>query len=145
MSKKIGGVVALAAMCALSLFLLNCGSSSSRPSGVLYVLTQGSNGIGEPVSSFAIDLDSGDLSLINSNASTCATAGDVRTSPGHFARPDGRDRFCSESGHAMCARGNCVSLAPAPCYFAFDIPLYGELGWESLGAGAPAVSHPGAP
>jgi DNA-binding beta-propeller fold protein YncE len=75
MSKKIGGVVALAAMCALSLFLVNCGSSSSRPSGLLYVLTQGSNGTGNAVSSFAIDLNSGNLSLINSNASTCATAG----------------------------------------------------------------------
>ncbi len=75
MSKKIGGVVALSAMCALSLFLLNCGSSSSRPSGLLYVLTQGSNGTGNAVSSFAIDLNSGNLSLINSNASTCATAG----------------------------------------------------------------------
>jgi hypothetical protein len=74
MSKKISGVVALAGMCALSLFLLNCGSSSSRPSGVLYVLTQGSNGIGNNVSSFALDLNSGNLSLVNSNASTCPTA-----------------------------------------------------------------------
>jgi hypothetical protein len=73
MSKKIGGVVALAAMCALSVFLLNCGSSSSRPSGVLYVLTQGSNGIGNNISSFAIDLNTGSLSLVNSNASTCLT------------------------------------------------------------------------
>src|ERR1700675_2363401 len=75
MSKKIGGVVALAAICALSLFLLNCGSSSSRPSGLLYVLTQGGNGTGNAVSMFAIDLNSGNLSLINSNATTCATAG----------------------------------------------------------------------
>jgi hypothetical protein len=74
MSKKLGGVVVLAGLCALSLFLLNCGSSSSRPSGVLYVLTQGSNGIGNNVSSFALDLNSGSLSLINSNASTCSTA-----------------------------------------------------------------------
>jgi lactonase family protein with 7-bladed beta-propeller len=74
MSKKIGGVVGLGAMCALSLFLLNCGSSSSRPSGLLYVLTQGINGGGDNVSSFAINLGSGNLSLINSNAQTCATA-----------------------------------------------------------------------
>ena len=74
MSKKIGGVVALAGLCALSLFLLNCGSSSSRPTGALYVLTQGSNGVGNNVSSYAIDLGSGSLSLINSNASTCPTA-----------------------------------------------------------------------
>jgi DNA-binding beta-propeller fold protein YncE len=70
MSKKISVAVALVGLCALSLFLLSCGSSSSRPSGLLYVLTQGSN-----VSSFAIDLNSGALSLVNSNAPTCKTAG----------------------------------------------------------------------
>src|SRR6266849_3018834 len=75
MSKKIGVLVALAGIGALSLFLLSCGSSSSRPSGLLYVLTQGSSGIGNNVSSFAIDLSSGNLSLINSNASTCTTSG----------------------------------------------------------------------
>jgi 6-phosphogluconolactonase (cycloisomerase 2 family) len=75
MSKKIGGVIALVGMCALSLFLLSCGSSSSRPSGLLYVLTQGSNGTGDNVSSFAIDLGTGNLSLINSNASTCKPSG----------------------------------------------------------------------
>src|ERR1035438_8394498 len=75
MSKKISGVLALLSMCALSLFLLNCGSSSSRPSGVLYVLTQGVNGGGDTVSSFSMDLNSGNLTLINSNAATCNPAG----------------------------------------------------------------------
>src|SRR5260370_37634792 len=75
MSKKLDALVALAGMCALSLFLLSCGSSSSRPSGLLYVLTQGSSGVGNNVSSFAIDLSRGNLSLINSNASTWTTAG----------------------------------------------------------------------
>ena len=74
MSKNIGGVVALVGLCALSLFLVNCGSSSSRPSGVLYVLTQGNNSVGNYVSTFAMDLNSGGLSLVNSNASTCPTA-----------------------------------------------------------------------
>jgi hypothetical protein len=74
MSKKLGVVVALMAVCALSLFLLNCGSSSSRPSGLLYVLTQGINGAGNNISSFAVNFGSGNLSLINSNAQTCATA-----------------------------------------------------------------------
>ena len=97
-------------MCALSLFLVNCGSSSSRPSGLLYVLTQGSNGTGNNVSSFAIDLNSGNLSLINSNASTCATAASiVRASAGHCARPDGRGGVCSESGCAcMCLRRRTI-------------------------------------
>jgi 6-phosphogluconolactonase (cycloisomerase 2 family) len=70
MSKKMRGVVALAALCGLSLFLLNCGSTVSRSSGLLYVLSQGSS----DVSSYAINLTSGNLSLINSNASTCTTA-----------------------------------------------------------------------
>ena len=79
LKKIIGGVVALVGLCALSLFLLNCGSSSSRPSGVLYVLTQGTNnggltGIGYNVTSFSVDLDNGNLSLVNSNASTCPGA-----------------------------------------------------------------------
>ena len=79
LKKLIGGVVALVGLCALSLFLLNCGSSSSRPSGVLYVLTQGTNnggltGIGYNVTSFSVDLDNGNLSLVNSNASTCPGA-----------------------------------------------------------------------
>ena len=75
MSKKLGLLFALVGLCALSLFLLSCGSSSSRPSGLLYVLTQGNNGVGNNVTSFAIDLGSGNLSLINSNASTCTTSG----------------------------------------------------------------------
>jgi len=74
MSKKIGGFVALAGLCALSLILLNCGSSSSRPSGVLYVLTEGGTGIGNVISSYSVDLNSGELSLVNSNASACPTA-----------------------------------------------------------------------
>jgi Lactonase, 7-bladed beta-propeller len=68
MSKKTRGVVAFAALCGLSLFLLNCGSTVNRSSGLLYVLIQGSDN----VSSYSINLTSGNLSLINSNASTCA-------------------------------------------------------------------------
>jgi 6-phosphogluconolactonase len=70
MSKKIPGLIAWLALVGLSVFLVNCGSSSSRPAGVLYVLSQGASNVG----SYAIDLGNGHLSLINSNASTCATA-----------------------------------------------------------------------
>ncbi|HSZ61787.1 MAG TPA: hypothetical protein VK828_08310 [Terriglobales bacterium] len=75
MSRKLGEVLALAGVFALSLFSLSCGSSSYRPAGVLYVLTQGEGGTGNFVSSFSIDLYSGNLSLINSvsDASTCPT------------------------------------------------------------------------
>ena len=70
MSKKISGLFLLLAFLGLSLFLINCGSSSSRPAGVLYVLSQGENNVG----SFAIDLGSGRLSLLNNTATTCTTA-----------------------------------------------------------------------
>jgi len=69
MSKKTGGVLTLAAMCGLSLFLFNCGSSSSRPSGLLYVV----DGSKSQIDSFSIDLNSGNLSLINTKATTCST------------------------------------------------------------------------
>ena len=71
MLKKTGVVVAVAGMCALSLFLASCGSSSSRPTGLLYVLSQAENN----VSSYTIDLDNGNLSLITENMpGTCPTA-----------------------------------------------------------------------
>lgn len=67
MSKTIRGILAFLALCGLSFLLLNCGSTVNRTSGLLYVLIQGTN----QVSSYAINLTSGNLSLINSNASTC--------------------------------------------------------------------------
>ena len=71
MSKKTGVVLAVLGMCALSLFLASCGSSSDRPTGLLYVLSQAENN----VSSYAIDLNNGDLSLITENMpGTCPTA-----------------------------------------------------------------------
>jgi lactonase family protein with 7-bladed beta-propeller len=79
MSKKLGFVIMLMALCALSVFLVNCGSSSHHPTGVLYVLTEGvtaeggAAGMGNNISSYAIDLDTGVLTLINYNPSTCPT------------------------------------------------------------------------
>jgi hypothetical protein len=70
MSKKISGFLTVLAFLGLSLFLINCGSSSSRPAGVLYVLSQGESQVG----SFAIDLTSGVLSLLNKTSTTCTTA-----------------------------------------------------------------------
>jgi len=124
MSKKIGGVVALAGLCALSLFLLNCGSSSSRPSGLLYVLTQGTNaqgiaGIGYNVSSFSIDFDNGTLSLINSNASTCQTAAsNANPQPcglplDILLDPTGGSAFVLNQG-IPCVNGVCGSNNPVP-------------------------------
>src|ERR1017187_5664020 len=63
MSKKTRVVVALWGMFVLSSLLVMCGTSSSRPSGLLYVLSQAESN----VSSYSIDLNNGNLSLITSN------------------------------------------------------------------------------
>jgi 6-phosphogluconolactonase (cycloisomerase 2 family) len=121
MSKKIGGVIALVGMCALSLFLLNCGSSSSRPSGLLYVLTEGSNGTGNNVSSFAIDLSSGNLSLINSNASTCKPAGGSCGLPLNIVLdPKGATAFVLNQG--------IPSVPTPPTIYSYTVNSDGSLG-----------------
>src|SRR6266851_4240133 len=121
MSKKLGLVVALVGVCALSLFLLSCGSSSSRPSGLLYVLTQGSSGIGNNVSSFAIDLNSGNLSLINSNASTCTTSGVSCGLPlDIILDPTGATAFVLNQG--------VPSAGVAPTIYAYTVNSDGSLG-----------------
>jgi len=66
MSKTIRGFLAFLAVAGLGLLLLNCGSSTSRPAGVLYVLSQGDSTVG----SYAINLDNGKLSEINTTAPT---------------------------------------------------------------------------
>jgi hypothetical protein len=132
MSEKIGGVVALAGMCALSLFLLNCGSSSSRPSGVLYVLTQGSNGVGNNVSSFAIDLNSGNLSLVNSNASTCPTAAS-NTNPEPCGAP--LDILLDPTGAtAFVLNQGIPSASVAPTIYSYGVNSDGSLGAATLAA-----------
>jgi 6-phosphogluconolactonase (cycloisomerase 2 family) len=70
MLRKTGVVLALVAMCVLSALLVNCGSGSERPAGLLYVISQAESDI----SSYSINLDSGSLTYINSNATTCNTA-----------------------------------------------------------------------
>jgi DNA-binding beta-propeller fold protein YncE len=70
MLKKIRGLMAFVSLLGLSLFLLNCGSSNSRPAGVLFVASQGASTVG----TYAIDLGNGKLSQINTTASTCKTA-----------------------------------------------------------------------
>jgi 6-phosphogluconolactonase (cycloisomerase 2 family) len=77
MSKKIPGLFAFLALFGLSAFLLNCGTSTSRPAGVLYVLSQGASDIG----SYAIDLGNGNLSLINSKAVTDTTPSSIILDP----------------------------------------------------------------
>lgn len=72
MFKKTGAVIALMAMLAMSALLMSCGSGSDRPSGLLYVVSQSLSNI----SSYALDLASGNLSLITNNlAPTCPSSG----------------------------------------------------------------------
>ncbi|MGA9472782.1 MAG: beta-propeller fold lactonase family protein [Terriglobales bacterium] len=68
MLKKTGIVVGLLGMFALSALLMSCGSGSDRPAGLLYVVSQSLANM----SSYAVDLGSGDLSLITNNlTNTC--------------------------------------------------------------------------
>jgi 6-phosphogluconolactonase len=88
MSKKIPGLFAFLAFLGLSLFLINCGTSSSRPAGVLYVLSQGANNVG----SYAIDLSNGGLSLINKTAAADTTPTSILLSS------DGKTAFVLNTG-----------------------------------------------
>jgi Lactonase, 7-bladed beta-propeller len=134
MAKKLGGVVALVGLCALSLFLVNCGSSSSRPAGVLYVLTQGNNSVGNYVSTFAMDLNSGGLSLVNSNASTCPTAASS-TNPNPCGLPvdilldsTGRTAFVLDQGAPPCPGCSPPSNIPiAPAIYPYTVGSDGSL------------------
>ncbi len=69
MLKKIRGLMAFVSLLGLSLFLLNCGSSNSRPAGVLFVASQGASTVG----SYAIDLTNGKLTQLNQTAPTGGT------------------------------------------------------------------------
>ncbi|MBI3477245.1 MAG: beta-propeller fold lactonase family protein [Acidobacteria bacterium] len=77
MSKKISGCLTLLAFLGLTIFLVNCGSSSSRPAGLLYVLSQGENN----VESYAIDLGNGKLSLTNKKAESDTAPSSILLDP----------------------------------------------------------------
>ncbi|HTR26361.1 MAG TPA: beta-propeller fold lactonase family protein [Terriglobales bacterium] len=69
MLKKTGVVMAVLGIATLNTFLMSCGSGSNRPSGLLYVVSQSLSNI----SSYAVNLNNGNLSLITNNlADTCA-------------------------------------------------------------------------
>ena len=132
MSKKSGGIVVLAGLCALSLFLLSCGTSSSRPSGLLYVLTQGSTGIGNNISSYSIDLSSGELSLVNSNASACPTA-PTQNNPSPCGPP--MDIVLDSTGATAFVLDQGISSAMiAPVIYSFPIGSDGSLGGSTVAA-----------
>src|SRR5271166_3404860 len=143
MSKKITGVVALVGMCALSLFLLNCGSSSSRPSGLLYVLTQGVNGGPSNISSFSMNLNNGDLSLINFNATTCVTSGTCGSPLDIVLDPTGARAYVLNQGIPCIVQvgGGCVptnNTPIAPSIYSYTANSDGSLSV----AGTPAYWTP---
>lgn len=145
MSKKTSGVVVLLGMCALSLFLANCGSSSSRPSGALYVVSQAENNI----SSYAVNLDNGNLTLISTNLSvTCSTAS-CGLPVDLSLDPTGATAFVLNQGVACVPGQTCVDpCGPAPLTQCVSIPptIYGYNVNSDGGLSAPAApviwTHP---
>jgi 6-phosphogluconolactonase (cycloisomerase 2 family) len=77
MSKKISGCLTQLAFLGLTVLLISCGTSSSRPAGVLYYLSQGDSKVG----SYAINLNSGALSLINKTSTTDKTPSAILADP----------------------------------------------------------------
>ncbi len=77
MSNKTGGIVVLILCLALSVFLLNCGSSNSRPAGVLFVTSAGAS----TVQSYSVNLNNGDLSQLNTSAPTGSAPGKILLDP----------------------------------------------------------------
>ena len=118
MLKKTGVVVAVVGMIALSAFLASCGSSSSRPSGLLYVVSQSQAN----VSSFAVNLANGELSLINSNlAATCAaTSGGCGLPLGISLDPTGATAFVLNqntlSGYTVGSDGSLAAPTEAATF-----------------------------
>jgi 6-phosphogluconolactonase (cycloisomerase 2 family) len=68
MSKKTTGILLVAVLAGLSLSLISCASSSSRPAALLFVALQGAN----QVNSYAVNLKNGNLSYIHTGAPTGA-------------------------------------------------------------------------
>ncbi len=109
MSKKLPALFAQLAFLGLTSFLMSCGSSSSRPSDVLYVLSQGENNIGY----FAIDLNSGNPTLINKTTPTDTTPSSI------LLGPTGKTAFVLNTGsntitsYTIGSDGTLTSAGPS--------------------------------
>ncbi|MFZ1132342.1 MAG: beta-propeller fold lactonase family protein [Terriglobales bacterium] len=128
MSKKISLTVVFVSMCVLSSFLLSCGSTSSRPSGLLYVLTQGINGAGNNISSFSLDLSSGSLSLLNDTTNTCSTSNSCGLPLDIVLDPTAAVAFVLNQG--------VPASSVAPTIYAYSINSDGSLGATPSSAAA---------
>jgi len=121
---KITGVLALAGLIAVSTLLLNCGSSSSRPAGLLYVASQASNYI----VSFAIDLNTGALSQVGGTPTTCNTASPCGLTTNMLLDPTQTTAFLLNQGKACIEGVTCADpCGPAPLQPCVSIPptIYG--------------------
>jgi len=120
MSKITRGILALLALCGLSLLLLNCGSTVNRTSGLLYALIQGTN----QVSSYAINLTSGSLSLINSKAATCASGSNCGVPLDIILDSTSANAFVLNKGAFNSAGGSPI----APSIYGYKVGSDGSLG-----------------
>lgn len=117
MLKKTGGIVVLIVCLALSIFLLNCGSSNSRPSGVLFVTSAAAN----TVQPFAINLSNGDLSQLNTSATTCSSGS--CGSPGNIILdPTKATAFVLNQGDPFAPGG-----AVPPSIYGYSVQTNGSL------------------
>lgn len=120
MSKKAGTLAGLLGIFALSMFLLNCGSSDTRPAGLLYVISQAESNI----SSYSIDLDNGNLSLINTNATTCSTL--TQSPPVNCGLPVAISLDPMKATAFVLNQGLSVSSIP-PSIYAYTVNSDGSL------------------
>src|SRR5262249_40595305 len=109
-------IVVLILCLALSGLLLNCGSSNSRPAGLLFVTSAGAN----TVQSYAINLSNGDLSQLNTSATTCGSGS--CGAPGNIAMdPTGGSIFVLNQGDPF------ASGAVPPSIYGYSVQSNGSL------------------
>lgn len=125
--KRTVGIVGTVGLCALSAFLLSCGSSSSRPQGLLYVISDSASPPNpNSISSFTINLNNGQISLINSNATTCTNSTGCGLTTGVLLDPTKTVLYVLNEGLA--------SAGIAPTIYSYSIQSDGSLGSPTVAA-----------
>ena len=138
---KLTGVLALAGLIALSTLLLNCGSSSSRPAGLLFVASQAE----DYIVSFAIDLNTGALSQVGGTPTTCSTLSQSPAVACGLATnmlldPTQTTAFLLNQGVACIVIGDsCASPSIPPTIYGYTVNSDGSL---SSPASTLAWTHP---
>jgi 6-phosphogluconolactonase (cycloisomerase 2 family) len=136
---RLSRVLSIAVLCVLSVLFLSCGTSSGRPAGLLYVVSQAESN----VTSFAIDLLSGALSEINANATTCLPANSNPAPPacsltvGMSLDPTGATAFVLNQGVPT------TSPPTPPTIYAYSVNSDGSLStpaFTALDGGQTAIA-----